>query len=210
MRESLRPPVRAGLAGGPTPSAGSMGIVGPQRAVAGLVALAGLALAAGLVWHFINPDQIALNDRLAIPAAVLSAVLVSAGVFRWLGPAYGGGRSRGAETDAAAEQVREQLRQGRAVSWAGPVYLLPAGVQSNGRVYPWHRIRAGRADERGRQFLVYVDGQDEPVAAVPMAFPRFAAGRRVAEEMAAAAAESADPSQWAPPADPAGARARAA
>jgi hypothetical protein len=139
-----------------------------------------------VVWHFINPEQIPMGNPVAFAAALAAAALVGVGVFQELGPAEARERAAGAslEDDEAAARLIEQLRQGRAVSWAGPVYLLPAGVQANGRVYRWDRIDAARAERQGRQLLVYVKGQEEPVAEVSTKASQFAAGWRVFEELA--------------------------
>ena len=85
-------------------------------------------------------------------------------------------------------EMTEQLRQGRAVSWAGPVYLLPAGIQASGRVYPWGRIDLARTTVDGRQFHIHLQDTQEPMASLPTAAARFAAGRRVFETFASAAA----------------------
>src|SRR5438046_20893 len=86
---------------------------------------AGLCLGSAVVWHFINPEQIPLDGPLAIAAAVAAAGLVAFGVFQGLGPARAPQEpTRGADDEAAArlaDQLGDQLRQGRAVSWAGPV-----------------------------------------------------------------------------------------
>src|SRR4051794_36094925 len=149
--------------------------------------LSGVAVAALVVWHFVNPTQFALDDWLAIAGALASAGVIGVGVFQWTGHT-GHSRPRPrprpepVEPPVSEEMVREmteQLRQGRAVSWAGPVYLLPAGIQASGRVYPWGRIDLARTAVGGRQFHIHLQDVQSPVASLPTTGPRFAAGRRV-------------------------------
>jgi hypothetical protein len=170
---------------------------GPNGAPAWLPAaltLSGVAVAALVVWHFVNPAQFALDDWLAIAGALASAGVIGVGVFQWTG--HTGHTSRRprpqpAEPPVSEDMVREmteQLRQGRAVSWAGPVYLLPAGIQASGRVYPWGRIDLGRTATDGRQFHIHLRDTEAPIVSLPTAATRFAAGRRVFEAFASGAA----------------------
>jgi hypothetical protein len=149
--------------------------------------LSGVAVAALVVWHFVNPAQFALDDWLAIAGGLASAAVIGVGVFQWTGPTR---RPAPVEPPVSVEMVREmseQLRQGRAVSWAGPVYLLPAGIQAGGRVFPWNRIDLARTTAGPREFRIHVQDQDAPVATMPTSATRFAAGRRVFDALATAA-----------------------
>ena len=146
--------------------------------------LSGVAVAALVVWHFVNPAQFALDDWLAIVGGLASAGVVGVGVFQWTGPTP---RPQLTEPPVSEEMVGEmtdQLRQGRAVSWAGPVYLLPVGIQASGRVCRWAEIDLSRTATAGREFRIHMQGAEAPIATLPTSAARFAAGRRVFERLA--------------------------
>ena len=154
--------------------------------------LSGVAVAALIVWHFVNPAQFALDDWLAIVGGLASAGVTGVGVFQWTGPTR---RPQPVEPPVSEEMVSEmtdQLRHGRAVSWAGPVYLLPTGIQVGGRVCPLGRIDLSRTTATGREFRIYLYREERPVATVLTAAAKFAAGRRVFEMLATAAATGSD------------------
>jgi hypothetical protein len=150
--------------------------------------LSGVAVAALVVWHFVNPAQFALDDWLAIVGGLASAAVIGVGVFQWTGQARPPRATEPVVSEEMVNEMTEQLRRGRAVSWAGPVYLLPTGIQAGGRVCPWAAIDLSRTAADRREFRIYLQDAEEPIAILPTSAARYAAGRRVFEAFSGQAA----------------------
>jgi hypothetical protein len=151
--------------------------------------LSGVAVAALVVWHFVNPAQFALDEWLAIVGGLASAGVIGVGVFQWTGPARPPRPTEPPVSEEMVNEMTDQLRQGRAVSWAGPVYLLPTGIQAGGRVCPWAAIDLSRTAADRREFRIYLQDAEEPIATLATSAARYAAGRRVFETFSGQSAE---------------------
>ena len=84
--------------------------------------------------------------------------------------------------------MTEQLRQGRAVSWAGPRLPVAGGDPGERAGYPWGRVDLARTATDGRHFHIHLRDTDAPIVSLPTSATRFAAGRWVFEAFASEAA----------------------